>query len=107
MPNFQIGGVAMLMWAPMPAAVPPEPILDDLLDEHCLVQIVAALATQLGRVLKAEQALRRELWENLIGEPALGLPLLRVRSQLAVEEAANGLPQLFVLLGEWGSGITS
>ena len=24
-PNFQIGGVAMLMWAPSPAAVPPEP----------------------------------------------------------------------------------
>jgi hypothetical protein len=25
-PNFQIGGVAMFTCAPMPAAVPPEPI---------------------------------------------------------------------------------
>ena len=26
LPNFQMGGVAMLMCAPIPAAVPPEPV---------------------------------------------------------------------------------
>ena len=77
----------------------------ELLDEHRLVQVVAALAAVLRRVLQAEQALRRELREDLVREPAVLLPLLRVRRQLAVEEAADRRAQLLVLGGEGGIGI--
>ncbi len=63
----------------------------ELLDEHRLVQVVAALAAELGRVLQAEQALRSELREDLVREPARVLPLLRVRGELAVEKAADRL----------------
>ena len=79
----------MFMCAPIPAAVPPEPIREKLLHEHRLVQVIAALAAQLGRILQTEQALGRELGEHLIGKPALGLPLLGMRSQLAIEETVR------------------
>ncbi len=62
----------------------------ELLDEHGLVQVVAALpAVGLG-VLQPEQALRGQLRKDLVGEPALVLPLLRVRRELALDEAARG-----------------
>ena len=73
-----------------------------LLAQHRLVQVVAALAAVGLRVLQPEQALRGELREHLVGEPALVLPLLRVRRQLALDEAADRLSQLFVLVGERG-----
>src|SRR6202007_1513019 len=57
-----------------------------LLAHHRLVQIVAALPAQLGRVLQAEQALRGELSKDLVGEPPLVLPSLGVRRELAVDE---------------------
>jgi hypothetical protein len=53
------------------------------------VQVVAALAAELDGVLQAEQALLGELSKDLIGEPPLLLPLLRVRRQLALDEAAR------------------
>ncbi len=90
----------MLMCAPMPAAVPPEPALRHLLAQDRLVQVVAALPAVLDRVLQPEQALGRELSEHLIGEPLLLLPLLGVGGQLAFDEAAGGFPQLLVLLCE-------
>ena len=61
LPNFQIGGVAMFTCAPMPAAVPPRADSRELLDQHRLVQVVAALAAVLRRVLEAEQTLGGEL----------------------------------------------
>jgi len=70
------------------------------------VQVVAALPAQLLRVLQAEQALSRELAEDLIGKPALLLPLLGVRGELAFDEAARGCAQLFVLVGERRGGRT-
>jgi len=61
------------------------------------VEVVAALAAVALRVLQTQQSLRGELWEDLVGEPALLLPLLRVRRELALNEAADGPSQLFVL----------
>src|SRR5204863_3050919 len=72
----------------------------ELLAEHRLVQVVAALPAVLDRVLEPEQALGGELGEDLVGEPALLLPLRRVRRELAVDESAHGLAQLFVLVGK-------
>src|SRR6185437_8417764 len=74
-----------------------------LLDEHRLVQVVAALAAQLGGILQAEQTLRGQLWEYLVREPFVALPLLRMRRQLAVEKTTNRRAQVLMLLGEWGS----
>ena len=48
-PNLKIGGVAIPMWAPMPAAVPPEPQRAELLGQDRVVQVVAALAAVLAR----------------------------------------------------------
>ncbi len=70
----------------------------ELLDKDGLVQVVAALTAQLGGILQTDRPLCGELWENLVGKPALGLPLLRMRCEFAVQEAANGLAQLFVLV---------
>jgi hypothetical protein len=53
------------------------------------VEVVTTLAPVLGRVLQAEQALRGELRKDLVGEPTVLLPLLGVRGQLAIEEAAD------------------
>jgi Arc/MetJ family transcription regulator len=68
------------------------------------VQVVAALSAVLVRVLQPEQPLRGELAEQLVGEPAVVLPLLRVWRELALDEAADRLSQLFVLVGEGGRG---
>ena len=89
MPNFQIGGVAMFDVRADPRRRPARADPRELLDEHRLVQVVAALPAVLGGVLQAEQSLRGELREDLVGKPAVALPLLRVGGQLALEEAAD------------------
>ena len=55
-PNFQIGGVAMPMCAPIPADSPPEPQRASSSAKHRVVQVVAALAAVLLRVLQPEEA---------------------------------------------------
>ena len=42
----------------------------------------------------------RELSEDIVGEPAFLLPLLRIRGQLTLDEPAGGGTQLLVLGGE-------
>jgi hypothetical protein len=68
------------------------------------VQVVAALAAVALRVLEPQQPLRGELRKDLVGKPALLLPLLGVRRELALDEAAGGGPQLLVLLAEGWCG---
>ncbi len=74
-----------------------------LLAQDGVVQVVAALSAVLLGVLQPEQTLCGELSEQLVGKPLLVLPLLRVRRELALDEAAGRSPELLVLLGEgWG-----
>ena len=82
-PNFQIGGVAMPMCAPIPAERPPEPRAGELLAEHRVVQVVAALAAVLLRVLEPEVAELGHAREHLVREPLRVLPLGGVGAQLA------------------------
>ena len=53
------------------------------------MQVVAALPAVLAGVLQAEQALRGELREDLVGKPLLLLPLLCVGGQFALEEGVR------------------
>ena len=56
-PNRKIGGVAMPVWAPSPAPTPPDaPARGQLLGPDRVVDVVAALAPELLRVLEAEEA---------------------------------------------------
>ena len=99
-PNFQIGGVAMPMCAPMPAASPPEPQRAELLAEHGVLEVAAAAAAVLDRVLQPEQPELGHPVEDLVREPARRLPLGRMRAQLLGDEAPDLRPQLLVLLAE-------
>src|SRR5207248_708122 len=72
------------------------------LREDGVVQVVAALTAVLLGVLESEVAVRGELVEDLVGEPALVLPLLRVRRELALDEAPRLHPEVLVLLRERG-----
>ncbi len=66
------------------------------------MQVVAALpAVGLG-VLQPEQTLGGQFGEDLVGEPAIVLPLLGVWGELAFDEPAGRLSQLLVLVGEGG-----
>lgn len=87
----------MFTWAPIPAAVPPEPIL-----ESRVVKVAAALPAKLLLVVQAKRPLGAELFEDLVREPFGALPLLGVRCQLALHEAADRCPQLLMLVGEGG-----
>src|SRR5271166_1736851 len=71
-----------------------------LLAEDGLVQVVAALPAVGLRVLQPQQPLGGHLSEYLVGEPALLLPALGVRRELALDEAADRLSQFLVLVGE-------
>src|SRR5205807_10554763 len=71
-----------------------------LLAEHGLMQVVAAMAAVLGWVLQPEQPLGGQLGKDIIREPLLLLPLLRVRGELALEEAPYRRAQLLVFLAE-------
>src|SRR6202023_2130300 len=75
-----------------------------LLDQDRVVQVVAALPAVLLRVLEAEKAVCRKLRKDLVGEPFIALPLLRMGRQLALDEAPDRLAQLLVLVGEGGRG---
>ena len=61
-----------------------------------------AIAAVFGRELQPYVAELGESSEDLIGEPSGLLPLARVGSQFALHEAADGEPELLVLLGERG-----
>jgi hypothetical protein len=64
------------------------------------VQVVPALAAIGLRVLQPQQPLSGQLGKDLIGEPAILLPLLGVGGELPFDEAPGGGPQLLVLVGE-------
>ena len=85
-----------------PAASPPEPQRASSSAEHGVVQVVAALAAELGRVLQPEAArASASSREHLVGEPArlLPLPSHAARSS-AADEAADRRAQVLVLGGE-------
>ena len=86
--------------APMPAASPPDAAARQLLGEDGVVEVVAALPAVLLGVLQAEEAHRRELGEDLVGEPARLLPLGRVGAKLVGDEAPDRVAQRLVLVGE-------
>ena len=90
----------MPMWAPIPAESPPEPAPRELLGEHRVVHVVAALAAVLLRVLEAEVAELGHAREHVVGEPLGVLPLVRVGAQLLGHEAPDRLAQLLVLVRE-------
>ena len=75
-----------------------------LLGEHRVVHVVAALAAVLLRVLQPQEPGGRQLVEHLVGKPARVLPLGGVGAQLLGHEAADGLAQVLVLLGEGRDG---
>jgi hypothetical protein len=64
------------------------------------VEVVAALAAQLLRVLEAEEAELPAAGVELAGELARVLPFVDVRRDLALDEAGDGLAQLLVLRAE-------
>ena len=103
-PNFQIGGVAIPMCAPMPADRPPDPQRAELLREHRVVEIAAAAPAVLDRILQPEQTELGHAPEHLVGKPLGRLPLGRMRPQLLGDEAANLGAQLLVLGPNGGSG---
>src|SRR5205085_1499020 len=72
-----------------------------LLGEHRVVDVGASLPAVLLRVLEPKEAKLPHTQEDLVWEPAGVLPFLGVGSQLAGDEAADGLPQHLVLVGEW------
>jgi hypothetical protein len=72
----------------------------ELLDPDGVVHVVAALAAVLGLVFEAEEAELAAAVVELAGELARLLPSLDVRRDLLTDEAADGFPQLLVLLAE-------
>ena len=100
-PNFQIGGMAISAWAPMPGGhAAAASGARELLDPDRVVDVVAALTAVLGLVLEAEEAELAAAVVELARELARLLPLVDVRSDLLGDEAAHGLAQLLVLLAE-------
>ena len=83
-----------------PAATPARAAAGQLLAEHRVVHVVAALAAQLLGVLQAEEADLGQLREHLVGKPARVLPLGGVGAQLVGHEPPHRLAQLRVLFGE-------
>src|SRR3954454_22128846 len=75
-----------------------------LLDPDRVVQVGAARAAVLLRELEAEEAELGAALVELAGEFARLLPLVDVGGDLLGDEAADGLPQLLVLLAERGKG---
>jgi hypothetical protein len=71
-----------------------------LLDPDRIVDVVASLAAVLGLVFEAEEAELAAAVVELAGELARLLPSLDVRRDLLTDEAADGFPQLLVLLAE-------
>jgi hypothetical protein len=80
------------------AAAGPRP--RELLDPDRVVDVGAALAAELLRVLEAEEAELAAALIELARELARCLPLVDVRSDLLADEAPDRLAQLLVLLGE-------
>src|SRR3954453_22508234 len=72
----------------------------NFLHQHRVVEGVATPTAVLRRVLQAEQAVLRHPVEDLVGEPSGVLPVLRVWTELGVDEAADRLPKLLVLVSE-------
>src|SRR5690606_20388888 len=78
----------------------PRAAARQLLDEDRVVDVVAALAAVLLRVLEAEVAELGAAAEDVVGKPALLLPLGGVGAELVRDEAADRLAELLVLLRE-------
>ncbi len=72
----------------------------ELLGPDGVVDVVAALATELGRVLEPEEAELAGAPVELTRELAGGLPLVDVRGDLGRDPARDRLAQLLVLVGE-------
>ena len=71
--------------------------LTELFDEHDLGGEVTARATPLLGVVQAEEPELARASEHVVGEEALVLPLVDVRAQLGVDEAAHGEAELVVV----------
>jgi len=71
-----------------------------LLREHGVRDVPAALAAVLLLVLQAEVAQLRAAVEHLVGKPARVLPLTRVRVKLGLHESPHALAEVLVLLRE-------
>src|SRR5918999_840246 len=80
------------------------PAARQLLAEHRVVEVVAATAAVLARVLQAEQAELPHALEDLVGEPAGALPIARMGAELARNELANLSAQRLVAFAEGRCG---
>ena len=87
-PNFAIGGVAMLVCAPIPAASPP-----DALRASSSANTASATQSASGPYFRPSQPRAAELPEHRVREPARGLPLVRVRAQLGLDEGPDLGPE--------------
>src|SRR5919106_2289895 len=76
------------------------PAARQLLAQHGVVEMVAAAAAVLARVLEPEEAELAHPREHLVGEPALPLPLAGVRPELLGDEPPDLAAQRLVALGE-------
>src|SRR5919106_2606936 len=80
------------------------PAARQLLAQHGVVEMVAAAAAVLARVLEPEEAQLAHPREHLVGEPALPLPLADVRPELLGDEAPDLAAQLRVALAKGRRG---
>ena len=100
-PNFQIGGVAISdVGADAGGDAAAGAGARELLDPDGVVDVVAALAAVLARVLEPEEAELAAAGKQLARELPRLLPLLDVRGDLLGDELAHRFAQLLVLLGE-------
>ena len=83
-----------------PGREPARAAAAELLAEHRVVEVAAAAAAVLDRVLQPEQAELGHALEDLVREPLRRLPLGRMRPQLLGDEPPDLRAQRLVLLRE-------
>ena len=111
-PLVLVGGAEPVHGRGRDPRVRPEPRPDpagrarrgQLLGPDCVVDVVAALAPELHRVLQAEEAELGRPGVELARELPGRLPLVHVRRDLGPHPAVDRLAQLLVLVGERGQG---
>ena len=90
----------MLVCAPMPAAGAARAAARELLAEHRVGEVVAALAAVLLGVLQPEEPLRGQLGKTSLGNQRSSSHSRGVGRQLALDEAPDRRAQVLVLVGE-------
>ena len=99
-PKCASAGVAMSVCTEIAIGIARRAAPGELLDEHEPGREVAVAAAEPRGVVEAEEAELAATAEQRVGEAAGPLPLVDVRADLGVDEAAHRRPQLLVLGGE-------